>query len=209
MKGMTNALPVLIDASTLATKSDISDMETKTNANATFATKTALTNLQNSVGDAFSQVAVGSDGKSLDFTALDGQVNNIVLPSSGGSDDWVFYDGSDRTVLYEPFSGVPEMSKKWLIEVVYYSMRDTSDAVYSGFYTKQVIQPYNRNGTNLTYSGNSSTIIEKLTISNYYETCPTFYYNNTKLTQVTKETDSLESVITDAGQGSYKLWYKP
>ena len=85
MKGMTNALPVLIDASTLATKSDISDMETKTNANATFATKTALTTLQNSVGDAFSQVAVGSDGKSLDFTALDGQVNNVVLPSSGGS----------------------------------------------------------------------------------------------------------------------------
>ena len=85
MKGMTNALPVLIDASTLATKSDISDMETKTNANATFATKTALTNLQNSVGDAFSQVAVGSDGKSLDFTALDGQVNNVVLPT-GSSD---------------------------------------------------------------------------------------------------------------------------
>ena len=88
MKGMTNALPVLIDASTLATKSDISDMETKTNANATFATKTALTNLQNSVGDAFSQVAVGSDGKSLDFTALDGQVNNVVLPSNGSSASW-------------------------------------------------------------------------------------------------------------------------
>ena len=87
MKGMTNALPVLIDASTLATKSDISDMETKTNANATFATKTALTTLQNSVGDAFSQVAVGSDGKSLDFTALDGQVNNVVLPDI--SNDWV------------------------------------------------------------------------------------------------------------------------
>ena len=72
---------------TFATKSQISDMETKTNANATFATKTALTNLQNSVGDAFSQVAVGSDGKSLDFTALDGQVNNVVLPSSGG--EWM------------------------------------------------------------------------------------------------------------------------
>ena len=30
-------------------------------------------------------VALGSDGKSLDFTAVDGQVNNIVLPSSGTS----------------------------------------------------------------------------------------------------------------------------
>ena len=76
---------ISIDDTKVALKSDISDMETKTHANATFATKTALTTLQNSVGDAFSQVAVGSDGKSLDFTALDGQVNNVALPSSGGS----------------------------------------------------------------------------------------------------------------------------
>ena len=79
---------ISIDDTKVALKSDISDMETKTHANATFATKTALTNLQNSVGDAFSQVAVGSDGKSLDFTALDGQVNNVVLPSSGSSASW-------------------------------------------------------------------------------------------------------------------------
>ena len=79
---------ISIDDTKVALKSDISDMETKTHANATFATKTALTNLQNSVGDAFSQVAVGSDGKSLDFTALDGQVNNVVLPS-GGSSGWI------------------------------------------------------------------------------------------------------------------------
>ena len=200
---------ISIDDAVVALKSDISDMETKTSANATFATKTALTTLQNSVGDAFSQVAVGSDGKSLDFTALDGQVNNVVLPSSGGSDDWVFYDGSDRTVLYEPFSDVPEMSKKWLIEVLYYSTRDTYDSVYSGFYTKQIVQPYDRNSNNLLASGNFSTIIENLEISNSYDTCPRFWYGNTELTQVTKETDSLESVITDAGQGSYKLWYKP
>lgn len=49
------------------------------------ATKASVVALQNEVGDAFSQVAIGADGKSLDFTALDGQVNNIVLPSSGGS----------------------------------------------------------------------------------------------------------------------------
>ena len=71
---------ISIDGSVVALKSDISDMETKTNANATYATKTALNNLQNSVGDAFSAVAIGADGKSLDFTALDGQINNIILP---------------------------------------------------------------------------------------------------------------------------------
>ena len=82
---------ISIDDTVAALKSDISDMETKTNANAifetkvnaaaTYATKAALNELQNQVGDAFSAVAVGTDGKSLDFTALDGQVNNIELPS--------------------------------------------------------------------------------------------------------------------------------
>jgi len=49
------------------------------------ATKQSVDTLQGQVGDAFSQVAIGADGKSLDFTALDGQVNNIVLPNNGGS----------------------------------------------------------------------------------------------------------------------------
>ena len=60
-------------------------METKTNANATFATKSTVTQIQNAVGDCFNAVGLGSDGKSLDFTAVDGQVNNIAIPSSGGS----------------------------------------------------------------------------------------------------------------------------
>lgn len=92
---------ISIDDTIVALKSDISDMETKTNANATFetkanasatyATKTALNNLQNQVGDAFTEVAIGADGKSLDFTALDGQVNNIVIPSydDGSNDEWL------------------------------------------------------------------------------------------------------------------------
>lgn len=50
------------------------------------ATKESVTALQNEVGDAFSQVAIGADGKSLDFTALDGQINNIALPTSN---EWI------------------------------------------------------------------------------------------------------------------------
>nr|DAR01787.1 MAG TPA: hypothetical protein [Caudoviricetes sp.] len=50
---------------------------------AVIATKQSVDTLQAQVGDAFSAVAVGADGKSLDFTALDGQINNIALPSSG------------------------------------------------------------------------------------------------------------------------------
>ena len=74
MKGMTNALPVLIDASTLATKSDISDMETKTNANATFATKTALTTLQNATKVAVENFTIteSADKVTITTTAIDG-----------------------------------------------------------------------------------------------------------------------------------------
>lgn len=52
------------------------------------ATKQSVDTLQAQVGDAFTEVTIGADGKSLDFTALDGQVNNIVLPNSGGS-EWL------------------------------------------------------------------------------------------------------------------------
>ena len=76
---------ISIDDTKVALKSDISDMETKTSANATFATKATVSQIQTAVGDCFNEVAIGSDGKSLDFTAVDGQVNNVVLPSSGSS----------------------------------------------------------------------------------------------------------------------------
>lgn len=45
------------------------------------ATKQSVDTLQAQVGDAFTEVAIGADGKSLDFTALDGQINNIEIPS--------------------------------------------------------------------------------------------------------------------------------
>ena len=73
---------ISIDDTKVALKSDISDMETKTNANATFATKATVSQIQTAVGDCFNEVALGSDGKSLDFTAVDGQINSILLPKS-------------------------------------------------------------------------------------------------------------------------------
>lgn len=109
---------ISVDGTVVALKADISDMETKTRANATFetksnasatyATKTALNNLQNSVGDAFTEVAIGADGKSLDFTALDGQVNNITLPSSGGSD----LDANKVNVIINDIFNVTELKTK-------------------------------------------------------------------------------------------------
>lgn len=53
------------------------------------ATKQSVDTLQAQVGDAFTEVAIGTDGKSLDFTALDGQVNNIALPGGSPSEGWI------------------------------------------------------------------------------------------------------------------------
>ena len=112
---------ISIDDTKVALKSDISDMETKTNANATFATKATVSQIQTAVGDCFNDVALGSDGKSLDFTAVDGQVNNVVLPSSGGgSSGWTTttiadiiaktdWKEGDEFVLYAYATGVPEL----------------------------------------------------------------------------------------------------
>ena len=78
---------ISIDGTVVALKSDISDMETKTNANATFetkvnanatyATKTALNTLKASVQDCFNDISF-SDGN-LSVTALDGQTNSLAL----------------------------------------------------------------------------------------------------------------------------------
>ena len=42
--------------------------------------------LDKKIDGCFNAVGLGSDGKSLDFTAVDGQVNNIAIPSS--SEEW-------------------------------------------------------------------------------------------------------------------------
>lgn len=103
MKGMTNAQK---DTSDLATKSELSakaDVSALNSTNATVATKanqSDLTALQNGVAPAFKEVSVGADGKSLDFTALNGQVNNVAIPSSGGSEITVI----NQTYNYTSFS---------------------------------------------------------------------------------------------------------
>ena len=101
MKGMTNALPVLIDASTLATKSDISDMETKTNANATFATKTALTTLQNATKVAVENFAIteSADKVTITTTAIDGATSK----------------SEDIPAVTDTMAGIvtPALKKKW------------------------------------------------------------------------------------------------
>ena len=53
--------------------------------------------LKTAVGDCFNDVALGSDGKSLDFTATDGQVNNIALPSGS---NWVMLSSPDISAYY-------------------------------------------------------------------------------------------------------------
>ena len=192
MKGMTNALPVLIDASTLATKSDISDMETKTSANATFATKTALTTLQNSVGDAFSQVAVGSDGKSLDFTALDGQVNNVVLPSSGGS-NW-------ELITEQLTSSSSVLSGNQLkFELISYDDGSTqiSGYKYSGIYT--IYSPSVINTSKRTYNLSSNTYVK---IDNVDSFTFTVFLNDNKCTQL------LDVNTPSNGSGYYFRAYK-
>lgn len=119
---------ISIDDTVVALKSDISDMETKTfanatfetkvNANATYATKTELNTLQNSVGDAFSAVAIGADGKSLDFTALDGQVNNIAIPSNN---EWVVYTQPLNTLFEFGATTLISIKRTFIIEYYFYS----------------------------------------------------------------------------------------
>ena len=68
---------ISIDDTIVALKSDITDMETKANATATYATKTALNKLQVNVQDCFNDISF-NDGD-LSVTALDGQSNILTL----------------------------------------------------------------------------------------------------------------------------------
>nr|DAI70826.1 MAG TPA: hypothetical protein [Caudoviricetes sp.] len=95
------------------------------------ATKQSVDTLQGQVGDAFSQVAIGADGKSLDFTALDGQVNNIVIPTNDGSDNWVEIDLNNWPNDFQPTDIIKVEFKKLKLNMAYSSGNDWTDTIYS------------------------------------------------------------------------------
>lgn len=201
---------ISIDDTVVALKSDISDMETKTNANATFetkanatakyATKTALNNLQNSVGDAFTDVAIGADGKSLDFTALDGQVNNIEIPSS---DNWILWNGTNADDLMDLTIG------KWKdlkIEASYFKAYDDDAHAYQG----DMIFTYLASSFVglLTTTRNRISLGSNFTIDMSSYNRGKLYYNTTLGTLVTNDNTSIDYSATKAGDCVYRIHYK-
>ena len=94
---------IAIDDTVVALKSDIADMETKTNASATYATKTALASTDKAVSECATGIStnrnlinpcyddVSISSNVLTFTTVDGSTKNITIPSSGG--------GSEKTVI--------------------------------------------------------------------------------------------------------------
>ena len=92
---------ISIDDTKVALKSDISDMETKTNANATFATKTALTTLQNATKVAVENFAIteSADKVTITTTAIDGATSK----------------SEDIPAVTDTMAGVvtPALKKKW------------------------------------------------------------------------------------------------
>ena len=92
---------ISIDDTKVALKSDISDMETKTNANATFATKTALTTLQNATKVAVENFAIteSADKVTITTTAIDGATSK----------------SEDIPAVTDTMAGIvtPELKKKW------------------------------------------------------------------------------------------------
>ena len=201
---------ISIDDTVVALKSDISDMETKTNANATFetkvnanatyATKIALNNLQNQVGDAFTEVAIGADGKSLDFTTLNGQVNNIEIPSS---DNWILWTGTNGDDLMDLTTG------KWKnlkIEASYFSAYDSDAHSYQG----DMIFTYIAS----SYVGLLTTTQNKISIGSNFKLDMSLcnrgkvYYNTTAGTLVTNDNESIDNSATKKGDCVYRIHYK-
>ena len=110
---------ISIDDTKVALKSDISDMESKTHANATFATKTALTTLQNATKVAVENFAIteSADKVTITTTAIDGATSKsediptvtdtmagVVTPAlkkkwdSSGSGEWVDFKFSTMDI---------------------------------------------------------------------------------------------------------------
>ena len=201
---------ISIDNTVVALKSDISEMETrshatatfltKANANALYAPKSALTKLQTQVGNAFSGVAVGADGKSLDFTTLNGQVNNIEIPSS---DNWILWTGTNGDDLMDLTTG------KWKnlkIEASYFSAYDSDAHSYRGDMIFTYIAP--------SYVGLLTTTQNKISIGSNFKLDMSLNnrgkvsYNTTVGTLVTTDNESIDNFATKTGDCVYRIHYK-
>lgn len=191
---------ISIDDTVVALKSDISDMETKTNASATYATKIALNNLQNQVGDAFSAVTVGADGKSLDFTALDGQVNNIEIPTTN---EWVLWNGDNSDDLMDLTAG------KWKdlkIEASYFSAYDNDAHAYRG----DMIFTYLASSFVglLTSTGNKISLGSNFKLDMSIYNRGKLYYDTNLGTLVKNDNASIDNSATKTGDCVYRIHYK-
>lgn len=120
---------ISVDDTVVALKSDITDMETKTNANSTFATKTALTTLQNSVKDCFSEVDYDSATQKLSFTALDGQVNEVG-PIGGAEKALKIFTGSLSSLFEITASGGMRIKEFFAIQYIYYNAANVASPQY-------------------------------------------------------------------------------
>lgn len=95
---------ISVDNTVVAFKADISDMETKTNANATFetkanakatyATKSEVNDVNISLDDAIYWVNLGSDNASLDFETIGGDIISVNIPTGETplTDEWEMID---------------------------------------------------------------------------------------------------------------------
>ena len=91
---------ISVDTTVVATKTDISDMETKTNANGTFATKTEFNTLKRGVGDAIKPIDIVTSANALTIkmASLDGQENTKVIPKATASHPGLLDAGDYDTV---------------------------------------------------------------------------------------------------------------
>ena len=164
--------------------------------------------LDKKIDGCFNAVGLGSDGKSLDFTAVDGQVNNIVIPSP--SDEWKVYSGEifseDASGLIQRVnSRITGLLKEFKIEALVASASGYSVDRYDYITSMPIV--------NLLDPGNNEFYISLNNI---------FYisvYGNSFVVGVSKSSgiailDRITSDVTlpskslSANKGEYRIWVK-
>lgn len=98
---------ISVDTSTVALKTDIADMQTKTEAAATYATKAQ-------VGDAISEVSYDATSGEMSFTALDGQTSVVGPIGGGGGSSWII-DGIETGLNEGYYSYIEQLDETYVI----------------------------------------------------------------------------------------------